>query len=139
MGPYNAWMRGILILMLWSGILLAPAVAQVRDPGVRAAATDGGPPVPLPGLIAIEQQFFQDGLNRFTTVEVVSGATTTQDVSQGNGLGPRFNSNSCVSCDEQTYRGGWRTAANTLYAKVNAEGAGNQMPWFEAENGPVRE
>jgi len=139
MGPYNAWMRGILILMLWSGILLAPAVAQVRDPGVRAAATDGGPPVPLPGLIAIEQQFFQDGLNRFTTVEVVSGATTTQDVSQGNGLGPRFNSNSCVSCHAQPYMGGSSPAANPLYAVVNAEGAGNQMPWFEAENGPVRE
>jgi len=46
----------MLILSLWAGVSQAPAVAQVSDPGVRAAATDGGPPVPLPGLIAVELQ-----------------------------------------------------------------------------------
>ena len=84
--------------------LLAPVtvLAQTHDPGVRASPTDGGPPVPLAGLTADELAFFQDGLRRFQTLEVVSGATSTQ----GNGLGPRFNSNSCASCHAQPYVGG---------------------------------
>jgi CxxC motif-containing protein (DUF1111 family) len=136
MRPCNAGtLRVVVGVVLCAGALIAPSRAQVTDPGVRHAATDGGPPVPLPGLISVEQQFFQDGLNRFTTVEVVSGATSTQ----GNGLGPRFNSNQCSSCHAQPYVGGTSPAANPLYSVVNAEGAGNQMPWFEAENGPVRE
>jgi CxxC motif-containing protein (DUF1111 family) len=126
-------------LLVCYGALLAPALAQVSDPGVRRAATDNGPPVPLPGLIPVEQQFFQDGLTRFTTVEVVSGATTNPPPAQGNGLGPRFNSNQCSSCHTQPYVGGSSPASNPLFSVVNAEGAGNQMPWFEAPNGPVRE
>jgi CxxC motif-containing protein (DUF1111 family) len=121
---------------LWTSVLLASAaLAQVTDPGVRPAATDGGPPVPMPGLVSVEMQFFQDGLNRFTTVEVVSGATSTQ----GNGLGPRFNSNQCSSCHAQPYAGGSSPAVNPLFSVANAEGAANRMPWFEAPNGPVRE
>ena len=118
-------------------MLLAPltVLAQAHDPGVRAAPTDGGPPVPLPGLTAEEMAFFQDGLRRFQTVEVVSGATSTQ----GNGLGPRFNSNSCSSCHAQPYIGGTSPAVNPLYAVAGAEGAQNHMPWFIARNGPVRE
>ena len=111
------------------------ARAQVVDPGVRHAATDGGPPVPLPGMTADELTFFQDGLARFVTVEVVSGATQAQ----GNGLGPRFNSNQCASCHAQPYVGGSSPATNPLFGVANAEGALNQMPWFIATNGPIRE
>src|SRR5215472_5713559 len=111
----------------------AAALAQARDPGVRHAATDGGSPVPMPGLTADELAFFQDGLTRFQTVEVVSGAPTN------TGLGPRFNSNSCASCHAQPYVGGTSPAANPLFAVANAVGATNQMPWFIARNGPVRE
>jgi len=114
----------------------APAAqAQARDPGVRRAATDGGPPVPLPGLSADELEYFQNGVTRFQTVEVVSGATSMQ----GNGLGPRFNSNSCSSCHAQPYVGGTSPAVNPLFAIAGAEGAQNQVPWFIARNGPVRE
>ncbi|HKD53700.1 MAG TPA: di-heme oxidoredictase family protein [Steroidobacteraceae bacterium] len=122
---------------LLSVALLAPlaVLAQARDPGVRRAATDGGPPVPLPGLSADELEYFQNGVTRFQTVEVVSGATSTQ----GNGLGPRFNSNSCSSCHAQPYVGGTSPAVNPLFAIAGAEGAQNQMPWFIARNGPVRE
>jgi CxxC motif-containing protein (DUF1111 family) len=127
---------GVATGFVWASVLLASAaLAQVSDPGVRQAATDGGPPVPMPGLIGVEMQFFQDGLNRFTTVEVVSGATATQ----GNGLGPRFNSNQCSSCHAQPYVGGSSPAVNPLFSVANAESATNQMPWFEAPNGPVRE
>jgi CxxC motif-containing protein (DUF1111 family) len=127
----------ILAGALLSVALLMSSAAwpQARDPGVRHAATDGGPPVPLPGLTADELTFFQDGQARFLAVEVVSGATA----SQGNGLGPRFNSNQCSSCHAQPYVGGSSPASNPLFSVVNAQGALNRMPWFEALNGPVRE
>jgi CxxC motif-containing protein (DUF1111 family) len=99
---------------------------------VRKARGDGGPPPALPGLSAEDLVFFQDGLARFTTVEAVSGT-------QNNGLGPRFNSNQCSSCHSQPFIGGSSPPANPLYSVANADGAANQMPWFIAHNGPVRE
>ncbi|HEY1875047.1 MAG TPA: di-heme oxidoredictase family protein [Steroidobacteraceae bacterium] len=114
--------------------LLAPLAGfgQAQDPGVRKATTDGAAPVPLHGLTTDEQTFFQDGLTRFQNVEVVSGGTN-------NGLGPRFNSNQCSSCHQQPFVGGSSPAANPLIAVASADGATNQVPWFEAPNGPVRE
>jgi CxxC motif-containing protein (DUF1111 family) len=130
--------RRVLTIVFSSFLMcgLAPAAfAQARDPGVRQATTDGGPPVPLAGITTNELPYFQDGARRFQIVEVVSGATSTQ----GNGLGPRFNSNQCSSCHAQPYLGGSSPAANPLFSVANAQGATNQMPWFEAPNGPVRE
>jgi CxxC motif-containing protein (DUF1111 family) len=114
--------------------ILAPAavLAQARDPGVRKAATDGGPPVPLAGIIANEMAYFQDGVTRFQELEMVSGGAN-------NGLGPRFNSNQCSGCHAQPFVGGSSPAANPLFSVYNAQGASNQMPWFEAPNGPIRE
>src|SRR5579862_1404079 len=94
------------------------AGANPIDPGVRTAPTDNGPPVPLPGLGADELAFFNDGLVRFSTTEVVSGALP----GQGNGLGPRFNSNSCDSCHSQPYAGGSSPAQNPLIAIAAADG-----------------
>ena len=111
------------------------AGAAPTDPGVRSAPTDDGPPVPLQGLGQDELGFFEDGMARFTTVEVVSGAKSAQ----GNGLGPRFNSNSCVSCHAQPYVGGSSPAQNPLIAVATANGAANQIPWFITAAGPVRE
>ena len=130
----NITTRRSVAALLWCGsVLIAPTVpAQVSDPGVRTAATDGGPPVPMPGLINAEQQFFMDGLNRFEEVETVSGGNNV-------GLGPRFNSNQCASCHAQPYVGGSSPATNPLFTVYNAAGATNQMPWFEAVSGPVRE
>jgi CxxC motif-containing protein (DUF1111 family) len=109
------------------------ASAQVRDPGVRQAKTDGGAPPSLPGLSAEDLVFYQDGMARFMTIESVSGSLV------GNGLGPRFNSNQCSSCHSQPYVGGSSPALNPLYSVANADGASNQMPWFISHNGPVRE
>jgi CxxC motif-containing protein (DUF1111 family) len=123
-------------LLATAGLLSAMAVpAQVHDPGVRHASTDGGPPLPLAGVSSNELPYFQDGARRFQTEEVVSAAASTQ----GNGLGPRFNSNSCSSCHAQPYLGGSSPAVNPLFAIASAAGATNSMPWFEAQNGPVRE
>jgi CxxC motif-containing protein (DUF1111 family) len=109
--------------------------AQAIDPGARRAATDGGSPVPLPGLTSDELAFFEDGVARFQTVEVVSGAA----VAQGNGLGPRFNSDQCSSCHSQPYVGGSSPASNPLISVASANGARNTVPWFITSNGPVRE
>jgi CxxC motif-containing protein (DUF1111 family) len=113
----------------------ALAAANPVDPGVRSAPTDNGPPVPLRGLGVDELAFFDDGLVRFNTVEVVSGALPTQ----GNGLGPRFNSTSCGSCHSQPYVGGSSPAQNPLTTIATADGATNEIPWFITAHGPVRE
>ena len=100
------------------------------DPGVR-----GGPPGaggPLAGLTADETVFFQDGQSRFGEIETVKGGPN-------NGLGPRFNSNQCLSCHAQPNMGGSSPAQNPLIAVATLDGAKNTVPWFIASNGPVRE
>jgi CxxC motif-containing protein (DUF1111 family) len=131
MRMHNAFGGGA-VARLVLGICAAGAVgafAQVADPGVRKTSADGGPPPSLPGLSAEELVFFQDGLRRFTEIEGVSN----------EGLGPRFNSNSCSSCHSQPFVGGSSPPSNPLYSVAIAVGASNQMPWFIARNGPVRE
>jgi CxxC motif-containing protein (DUF1111 family) len=113
----------------------AARFAPVRDPGVRQATTDAQAPASLPGMTPDEITFYLDGLNRFQEVDMVSGAVE----GQGNGLGARFNSNSCSSCHEQPVIGGSSPAVNPLPAIATAQGANNQMPWFITRNGPIRE
>jgi CxxC motif-containing protein (DUF1111 family) len=116
-----------------SNLSNANAGPMLVDPGVRKAATDNGPPVPMPGLGPDEMAFFDDGIARFNVIEVVSGAAS------GNGLGPRFNSNSCASCHSQPYVGGSSPAQNPLMSIAAAEGATNSIPWFITASGPIRE
>ena len=132
-GPFSLLSLSVIVIS-WTA-LAQYAVAAPIDPGVRRAATDNGSPVPLAGLAQDELAFFQDGLVRFMTVEVVNGATQRQ----GNGLGPAFNSNQCSSCHSQPYVGGSSPAQNPLLQVANADGATNTIPWFEAANGPARE
>jgi CxxC motif-containing protein (DUF1111 family) len=56
-----------------------------------------------------------------------------------NGLGPRFNSNQCLSCHSQPAIGGTSAAQNPLPAVATLDGAKNTVPWFIAPNGPIRE
>lgn len=110
---------------------------QPSDPGVRTASTDNGMPASLPGLGQDELSFFNDGMARFSFIEVVSGGSAAQGT--GNGLGPRFNSNQCASCHSQPNVGGSSPPHNPLIAVANTDGATNTIPWFEAPNGPARE
>jgi Di-haem oxidoreductase, putative peroxidase len=87
---------------------------------------------PLKGLTADETAFFQDGQSRFADIEVVTGGAN-------NGLGPRFNSNQCLSCHAQPAGGGTSPAQNPLIVVATLNGAKNTVPWFIAQNGPVRE
>jgi CxxC motif-containing protein (DUF1111 family) len=100
------------------------------DPGVRGGPAGAGGP--LPGLTADETTFFQDGQGRFAEIEVVQGGSN-------NGLGPRFNSNQCLSCHSQPTRGGTSPAQNPLVAVATLNGAKNVVPWFITPKGPVRE
>jgi CxxC motif-containing protein (DUF1111 family) len=100
------------------------------DPGARGGTPGAG--TPLKGLTADETAFFQDGLRRFATIESVTGG-------QNNGLGPRFNSNSCLSCHVQPNAGGSSPTANPEIAIATLNGAKNGVPWFIAQKGPIRE
>src|SRR6516225_11252104 len=126
------WVNGPTLTGLATLLLLSSQVAgqEVVDPGVR-----GGPPSaggPLSGLTQDELQFFNDGLKRFADVEVVTGGNN-------NGLGPRFNSNACLACHSEPAPGGTSPAMNPLIAVSTLNGAKNMIPWFIAQNGPVRE
>ncbi len=128
--------RQKVALTVW-GAFLAIVLAtsgQTRkgpvDPGVRGGASGAGNP--LPGLTADETIFFQDGAARFIETEVVQGGSN-------NGLGPRFNSNQCLSCHSQPAAGGTSPGRNPLIAVATLNGAKNVAPWFIAPNGPVRE
>src|SRR6202795_1109834 len=92
---------------------LAPAPV---DPGVRGGAPGAG--TPLKGLTADETAFFQDGLTRFAEIESVTGG-------QNNGLGPRFNSNSCLACHAQPSVGRGSPATNPAIAIATLNGAKN--------------
>ena len=100
------------------------------DPGVRGGAPGAGDP--LRGLSADEAAFFQDGLARFADIEPVTGG-------DNGGLGPRFNSNQCLSCHSHPAPGGSSPAKNPSIEVATLNGAKNVVPWFIAPNGPVRE
>jgi CxxC motif-containing protein (DUF1111 family) len=97
---------------------------------VRGGAPGAG--TPLKGLTADETAFFQDGQARFADVEVVQNGPNI-------GLGPRFNSNQCLSCHAQPAPGGTSPAQNPLIPVATLDGAKNAIPWFIIKNGPVRE
>src|SRR2546423_60877 len=100
------------------------------DPGVRGGAPGAG--TPLDGLTADETAFFQQGLAKFLDIEAVTGG-------QSNGLGPRFNSNQCLSCHSQPTAGGSSPATNPLIKSATVEGARNTLPWFITQKGPSLE
>ena len=125
---FNAFVAAVLAT---SGVSTSAQTVEVpADPGVRAGVAGAGGP--LPGLTADESAFFRDGLARFADFEVVTGGNN-------NGLGPRFNSNQCLSCHSQPAAGGSSPARNPLIGIATLNGARNMVPWFITQNGPVRE
>jgi len=76
---------------------------------------------------------FNDGLARFQEVESVSNGAN-------NGLGPRFNSNSCSSCHTQPAVGGTGPATNPQFQFTsNGVAPRDTTPYFILANGPTRE
>jgi hypothetical protein len=80
------------VVLLACACTLSQTKPTPVDPGVRGGSAGAGGP--LSGLTADEAVFFQDGQGRFAEIEVVQGGSN-------NGLGPRFNSNQCLSCHAQ--------------------------------------
>jgi CxxC motif-containing protein (DUF1111 family) len=131
---------------LFSAALALPGPALCQsDPGVRPGPINGQPnasqssPMPLAsvgndsprGII----EFFDNGLGRFQATEVVSGGVN-------NGLGPRFNLDSCSGCHSQPAVGGSSPLNNPQYHAISqgmASGSTNTIPSFITAHGPVRE
>jgi CxxC motif-containing protein (DUF1111 family) len=120
----------IAAVLTWCASVDAQPAIEPVDPGVRSGAPGAG--TALKGLTADETAFFQDGLTRFAQVESVTGGAN-------NGLGPRFNSNSCLACHAQPSVGGSSPATNPAIAIATLSGAKNVVPWFIVQNGPIRE
>ncbi len=103
------------------------AATQISNaPGVRGGPAGAGGP--LPGLTSAELAFFQAGLATFREVEAVI-----------DGLGPRFNLDSCAGCHAQPVTGGSSPFVNPQVAVATKGGATNIVPSFITLNGPVRE
>ena len=128
---------GALLLLSGTGAVVAQNPA--KDPGVRAGSVDSGKE--LASVIgAAPDEYFLDGKSRFQEVESVQGGNH-------NGLGPRFNSNSCASCHAQPAIGGSSPSTTafpfigpnpeTLVTSENP--TQNPFPSFITIDGPARE
>ncbi|HEY5103144.1 MAG TPA: di-heme oxidoredictase family protein [Steroidobacteraceae bacterium] len=104
----------------------APSLSRAHDPGVRSGAAGAGPP--LAGMDSYETSYFTAAQALFITPEGI-----------GDGLGPRFNLDSCAGCHAQPSVGGSSPAVNPEVAIASAYGARNSVPSFITTNGPVRE
>jgi CxxC motif-containing protein (DUF1111 family) len=100
------------------------AVAQT-DPGPRIGPPASG--MPLANLTAGERRAFDGGLHAFTEIDDVK-----------DGLGPRFNLDSCAGCHAHPLPGGSSPRVNPQPIVAAKFGAANQVPPFIRPDGPVR-
>ena len=107
-----------------TGILFLTMLCFAQtDPGPRGGAPAAGGPVT--GLSTALTAAFNKGSDAFQEVEAVA-----------DGLGPRFNANSCGLCHSQPATGGTSPQSNPLFQFANSQ---NTIPSFITANGPVRE
>ncbi|MHB8623979.1 MAG: di-heme oxidoredictase family protein [Sulfuricaulis sp.] len=115
------------IAVMFCGLVMsAPGFAGAVDPGVRGGASGAGSAIA--GLTSSQQSFFSAGLANFVKLDGI-----------GDGLGPRFNLDSCAGCHAQPAVGGTSPSINPQVALATADGAQNTVPSFITSNGPVRE
>lgn len=103
-----------------------PSRGGGTDPGVRGG--DPGAGGPLQGLNDTELSFFAGSKDVFMEVDAVP-----------NGLGPRFNLDSCSGCHSHPAVGGSSPPTNPQVALATAAGAKNTLPSFITATGPARE
>jgi CxxC motif-containing protein (DUF1111 family) len=106
-------------------LALLAASPTPRDPGLRPGADAGGM---RPDLTRAEQALFLQGRTQFVQVEQLR-----------DGLGPRFNLDSCGGCHAQPAVGGTSPATNPQVALATLDGADNTVPAFITPTGPIRE
>ena len=118
-------------------LLLAGITLAQTDPGVQSGNRGTGAAFSsvLSNSPSGILSFFTDGQKRFQDVESVSNSPTGN-----NGLGPRFNSNSCSSCHGQPAVGGTGSATNPQFSfTTNGTAPKDTTPSFVTANGPTLE
>lgn len=121
-------MRKISVLLFVAVLFCSPvwAGSVAVDPGVRGGPAGAGGV--LPNLTPFEFSFFSAGQEAFKEEDGVS-----------QGLGPRFNMDSCGGCHRQPDLGGTSPFENPQVAVAKKNGAQNMVPFFIGIDGPVRE
>jgi CxxC motif-containing protein (DUF1111 family) len=111
------------ILAGWA--ITVSAASAATDPGVRPGVSVGDP---APNLTADQKTLFFLGQANFREKEDL-----------GQGLGPRFNLDSCEGCHIYPTHGGSSPPVNPQVTVATANGAKNILPTFITANGPIRE
>ena len=148
MAPPSGRLVGLMLCAIGlacGGLAAAPMLAGaqsasltiVHDPGVRPGPAGAGGPIA--GATANEKAVFTASRTTFKEVDSVSGAVI--DGSNGSGLGPGFNMDSCAGCHAQPEVGGSSPFTNPQIAVANRGGASNprDLSAFIRIDGPVRE
>lgn len=130
----NGWHPSTSLKAVFTVSLLAfPVITFAQsDPGPRNGSPASG--TATPNLTAIEQAAFSLGRTTFQEVDSVSGT-----LSDGSGLGPRFNMDSCAGCHAFPDVGGSSPPINPQIEVATKAGARNSIPSFISRYGPVRE
>src|SRR5260370_40667987 len=113
--------------MCVAGWLAGTCCLAQAEPGTPGGARAAGAAVG--GLTPGELDFSNNhGVPQFLQVEGVA-----------DGLGPRFNLDSCGGCHIQPALGGSSPASNPQLATAPTMAPGNTVPSFITANGPIRE
>src|SRR5712691_8205989 len=125
--------RVVPLALLLSLVFSLQGFAQT-DPGLRGDGAGAGGPLASvannnPANIL---SFFNSGQDAFAEVDSVSGTVAGE---AGSGLGPRYNSRSCVACHSQPASGGSAPAVNPEVGDATADGARNTIPSFITASG----
>jgi len=157
----------ILILLATAASVAVHAQELPHDMGLR-----GGPPgagQALHGLTPIEQQMFNEGVQRAIQLEAVCddcadtvigspvdpAKANLVTMTNSSGLGTRFNADQCTVCHNQPALGGsggfvvpnpqdpparYRAPENPMFDLIpHRKGATNHVPSFITRFGPIRE
>ncbi len=134
---HHKLVAGVLFFIFLSSASLLIGQNNPRDPGVRGGTVDAGQALASLAETPGATDFFNNGLGRFTAVDVVRGGVN-------NGLGPRFNTNQCASCHAQPNIGGTSPSISAfpfigMNPEVQFANSNNTLPSFITPDGPVRE
>ena len=130
--------RWSLLMMLCAFACVFAAVVVMAgndptDPGLRGGNAGAGGS--MANLTVKEAKFFDAGLDEFEEVQSVTGSVAGTE----EGLGPRFNSNSCVSCHAHPAAGGTSPAANPQFSVAPDQANTLALLGIISPTGPVRE
>jgi CxxC motif-containing protein (DUF1111 family) len=116
------------LLLAFGGSASSRAQQPAHDPGVRGG--DAGAGDKFPGLSDPLQKLFDAGRDEFMK----------QDKVKDDGLGPRMNMDSCLSCHFNPGPGGSSQKDNPQFSLLKGlDPNTNKLPYFIMEHGPTRE